>query len=104
MNEPHEEAGSDLFGIGIPECDGFRKVVTGVDMNQGKWNSRRIKGLSSEMGHDNGVLTGRKQEPGILKLGRSFPKDENGFSLKLIEMAQVVIRHLIIKLVRFVRF
>ncbi|MDE0827528.1 MAG: hypothetical protein OSA48_12085, partial [Akkermansiaceae bacterium] len=45
------------------------------------------------MGHDNGILATGEQKRRIFKLRRSFPQDENGLGLNLIEMTELVVGH-----------
>jgi len=78
-----------LFGrTHVAECDHFRKVVAGVDMQQRKRKARRAKGLGCQMQQHDRILATGKEQCRIGGLAGDFAQDMNRFRLQPIQMRE----------------
>ena len=53
----HDQAGADHFHEAVPELDGLRKIVPGVDVEQHEGDTRGVERLLGQIRHDDGVFS-----------------------------------------------
>ena len=94
LDEADHEPGSEFFGKGIAVVERLLEIMSGVHMQEQERNFRRPERLRREVGHDDGILAAREKQGGVLELGRRLTQDVNGFGFEVVEMVELVVRHL----------
>ena len=83
LHRPDHQFGTHLGHELIAVGHGFREVMSGVHMHQGKGNLGRPKSFLGQMGHHNRILAAGKQHHRFVKLRRGFAENVDGFGLEL---------------------
>ena len=94
LDRSHNQTRPQLFCKGIAVVDGFPEVVAGVNVHQRKGKAGRPEGLAGQVSHHDGILPAREEQGRILELGRRFPQQKDGFGFELLEVTEVVVRHI----------
>src|SRR5260221_12798147 len=86
LNEPNLERAVDGLRERVSERQRFRKVVTGVDVEQREWRRAWREGLSRQPSDDDRVLPARKQQHWTFELPGDLPEYVDGVIFKNVEM------------------
>jgi hypothetical protein len=92
LDRPHDQPLAELPRAVVAKRDDFRKVVSGVDVQQRKRKRPGSECFLREAQQNERILAARKEQRGIAALARDLAQDVNRLGLEPPEM--VGIRHL----------
>ena len=89
LDGAYDQPLSQLRGTSITECDDFRKVVAGVDMEEGKREAARPERLFSEAQQHQGILAAREEQGRVTALARNFAQDMDRLGFEPAEVMRI---------------
>ena len=86
LHAGHDQPLTQLGNTGIPISDHFLKIVSGIDMHQGKRKPTRPECFFSQTEHNRGVLASGEQQDRIFALGNGFAQDMDPLGFQVVQM------------------